>query len=81
MNNETQFKDCFISTSGIEKIDIGLNTLKTSILKTYTKINVYTFEERPGLDVANNTFFKCLAQLLPIIMTTIIKFCMSSDME
>ncbi|KAL4471311.1 hypothetical protein ABPG73_018224 [Tetrahymena malaccensis] len=75
LNTPQQIKDCLICTSGKKEFDDAANTLKSHLIKTYTRINRQMFNERSKFDIFKTQFFKLLEQSLPIILKGLMLFC------
>jgi hypothetical protein len=75
-----QLKECVISTSGRDEADSLINTVKSSVIKSYNKIIDCLGATLQVLNIEENHFFKTAhGYLIGAVLHSVLVFCRSPD--
>ena len=76
-----QINDCVISTSGFTDFDNICNDIKSIIMKSLNTITLFIFDTRTDADITSSKFYSFLLTGLPLIISTLIKFCKHESVD
>jgi hypothetical protein len=76
-----QINECIVSTSGLIEFDNICNDIKTMVMKCLNIVIAFMFETRPDLNIQNSKFYTFLLTGLPLVISTLIKFCKEDTID
>lgn len=81
INTDLQIKECIISTSGQDRIDDVINEIKIKVVKTVNVLTGFVFDFGTAEGNATGKFMELIYKLLPMMLSTIIKYCKTDRLD
>lgn len=81
LKTDMQVKECYISTSGLERLDTLLNEIKIKIMRCLNILTIFMFDVRSFVPIRDSKCYELMPTLLPLVVSTMINFCRAPNID